>query len=106
MTDANPPSLSDDTPAVKSEPDAELDASIENDIDMTGTAKPDAMNLDGAADADPAGVDMDPVAPGPEPRVPSKKESSLREFISKMDDYAPIVGIAFICPDMLSLICF
>lgn len=27
--------------------------------------------------------------------APSKKETSLREFMSKMDDYAPIVGLAF-----------
>lgn len=26
--------------------------------------------------------------------APSKKETSLREFLGKMDDYAPIVGLA------------
>ncbi|KKF93771.1 Transcription initiation factor TFIID subunit 10 [Ceratocystis platani] len=27
----------------------------------------------------------------PEPRLPTRKDSSLREFLSKMDDYAPII---------------
>lgn len=27
----------------------------------------------------------------PESRMPTKKDTSLREFLSKMDDYAPIV---------------
>lgn len=29
--------------------------------------------------------------PAPEPRIPQKKDASLREFLGKMDDYAPII---------------
>ena len=31
------------------------------------------------------------IAPGPEPRLPTRKDVSLREFLAKMDEYAPIV---------------
>jgi transcription initiation factor TFIID subunit 10 len=36
--------------------------------------------------------EADPVAPAPEPKVPTRKDASLKEFLSKMDDYAPIVS--------------
>jgi transcription initiation factor TFIID subunit 10 len=35
--------------------------------------------------------EVDPVAPAPEPKLPTRKDASLKEFLSKMDDYAPIV---------------
>ncbi|KZF19484.1 transcription initiation factor IID, TAF10 subunit [Xylona heveae TC161] len=71
------------------EEEKDLDASIDADIDMGGTSsQPNAMNMDGAADGDD---DVDPVAPAPDPRVPSKKDATLREFLGKMDDYAPII---------------
>lgn len=37
--------------------------------------------------------EQDPVAPAPEPKVPTRKDASLKEFLSKMDDYAPIVSL-------------
>lgn len=36
--------------------------------------------------------EVDPVAPPADPRLPTRKDASLKEFMSKMDDYAPIVG--------------
>lgn len=39
----------------------------------------------------PAAEEEDPVAPGPEPRMPTRKDVSLRELLNKIDDYAPIV---------------
>ncbi|KAH6684871.1 transcription initiation factor TFIID 23-30kDa subunit [Plectosphaerella plurivora] len=33
----------------------------------------------------------DAIAPPPEPKVQTRKDMSLREFLTKMDDYAPIV---------------
>jgi transcription initiation factor TFIID subunit 10 len=38
-----------------------------------------------------ADEEVDPVAPAPEPKLPTRKDASLKEFLSKMDDYAPIV---------------
>jgi hypothetical protein len=36
--------------------------------------------------------EVDPLAPAPEPKLPTRKDASLKEFLSKMDDYAPIVS--------------
>lgn len=47
---------------------------------------PPGLNLDGANDAP-----QDQDVPTLETRVPAKKDVALREFMSKMDDYAPIV---------------
>jgi transcription initiation factor TFIID subunit 10 len=37
--------------------------------------------------------EVDPVAPAPDPKLPTRKDASLKEFLSKMDDYAPIVNL-------------
>jgi transcription initiation factor TFIID subunit 10 len=37
--------------------------------------------------------EVDPVAPAPEPKLPTRKDASLKQFLSKMDDYAPIVSL-------------
>ena len=66
------------------------------------TPQPDE-NLDGAMDAD-IDMDINPEAPVEEPQAdqdeaapetpaPTKKDISLRDFLSKMDDYAPIVRL-------------
>lgn len=65
---------------------AEFGASAEVDLNMDDNPAPSAMNLDGANDA-PAESRL----PTLETRIPAKKDASLREFLSKMDDYAPIV---------------
>ncbi|TAQ88626.1 hypothetical protein B7494_g3071 [Chlorociboria aeruginascens] len=35
--------------------------------------------------------EADPVAPEAEPKLPTRKDVSLKEFLGKMDDYAPII---------------
>jgi hypothetical protein len=40
------------------------------------------------------GEEVDPVAPAPEPKVQTRKDATLKEFLSKMDDYAPIVCLS------------
>lgn len=75
--------------AIKPEPD--IDASIEQDIDM---------NTDQTAQAANADDTVDPIAAAPQP---SKKEISLREFLGKMDDYAPIVCPSPCCFTLFSL---
>lgn len=37
--------------------------------------------------------DVEAPVPIPESRLPSRKDTSLREFLNKMDDYAPIVSV-------------
>jgi transcription initiation factor TFIID subunit 10 len=70
--------------AIKPEPD--LDASIEQDIDMN------ADQTGAAAEESAAGALATEVDQLAESAQPSKKETSLREFLGKMDEYAPIVG--------------
>ena len=71
----------------------DIDASIDADIKPEPT-QPDSMNLDGAND--PLSSSVDPPQ-STEPRIPAKKDASLREFLGKMDDYAPIVSTANSC---------
>jgi transcription initiation factor TFIID subunit 10 len=46
-----------------------------------------------------ADEEVDPVAPAPEPKLPTRKDASLKEFLSKMDDYAPIVSCCIFCTE-------
>lgn len=94
-------------------PSTDLDASIEQDIDMSGagenttTANGEAAAAGGAEDgvggegqeAVPTSVDALAAA-----AAPSKKETSLREFLGKMDEYAPIVSSLSLLPFYFSLL--
>lgn len=79
---------------------APLEMSSEADIDAEinpHTPVADPMNLDGSSDQplppaatqQPNGSPAHPVVL--EPRIPQKKDASLREFVGKMDDYAPLI---------------
>jgi transcription initiation factor TFIID subunit 10 len=70
--------------AIKPEPD--LDASIEQDIDMNAEQSGAGAEESGAG---ALATEVDQLA---ESSQPSKKETSLREFLGKMDEYAPIVS--------------
>ena len=64
--------------------DTTLDADIDPEIDMSiDPAPPDHEN-----------AEMEETAI-PEPREATKKDISLKEFLGKMDDYAPIVCSQF-----------
>lgn len=61
-------------------PDSTMDTELDPEIDMSiDPAPPDPENVSLEAEA------------VPEAREPTKKDISLRDFLSKMDDYAPIV---------------
>lgn len=77
---------STDTPDSAIKPDPELDASIEQDIVMS------ADQAGAGADDSATGALATEVDQLAESSQPSKKETSLREFLGKMDEYAPIVG--------------
>lgn len=51
----------------------------------------DATETQPTVDGAPPAEEEDPVAPGPELRMPTRKDVSLRELLNKIDDYAPIV---------------
>jgi transcription initiation factor TFIID subunit 10 len=61
-----------------------VNAEVDNDIDMNAPENNTRANGTAGAAADAPG---NPVSSTPT----SKKESSLREFLGKMDEYAPIV---------------
>ncbi|ORY06647.1 transcription initiation factor TFIID 23-30kDa subunit-domain-containing protein [Clohesyomyces aquaticus] len=69
----------------------DLDAAVEADINPDAT-QPDAMNLDGGNDVEPSTRNGVPeVVAQLEARIPAKKDATLREFLGKMDEYAPII---------------
>ncbi|KAK5121790.1 hypothetical protein LTR85_004665 [Meristemomyces frigidus] len=82
--------------------DHEIDAEINHDNDNTAMTS-DPMNMDGPSDMPPhpdqapindptqAHTNGNGLLPAMEPRIPQKKDASLREFLGKMDDYAPII---------------
>ncbi|KAI9748947.1 MAG: hypothetical protein M1815_002854 [Lichina confinis] len=69
----------------------ELDASLDADIDMTGTQQPSSMNMDGAGEESGTAANLNPVEEVLDSKTPSKKDATLREFLGQMDDYAPII---------------
>ena len=82
------PDVPDTQPEGDSQAQADFEASVEVDFNMDDNPSASAMNVDGANDA-PTETKL----PTLETRIPAKKDASLREFLSKMDDYAPIVSI-------------
>jgi transcription initiation factor TFIID subunit 10 len=90
--------MSDSTsqpPDTKMEVNEELDPSLENEINHDAT-QADAMNLDGANDDAPIANGVSDAAAAFEQRIPAKKDATLREFLGKMDEYAPIVSVPLI----------
>lgn len=79
MAEITPPAQA---PSANSEagPDQALDGTLDVDIDMNLEAQPDTNAQDPVAESIPE-----------PPPAPTKKDISLREFLGKMDDYAPIV---------------
>jgi transcription initiation factor TFIID subunit 10 len=68
----------------------DLDQTVEEEINRDAT-EADTMNIDGAADAEPVVNGIAEPAQTFEARIPAKKDATLREFLGKMDEYAPIV---------------
>src|SRR5215472_6098584 len=68
----------------------ELDATLDADINPDPATQVDSKTLDGPNDPNPAD-DVDGVPEVAEPRILAKKDATLREFLNKMDDHAPIV---------------
>ena len=64
------------------------DASQQQSNSASGTVP--MSSLDGANDVMPPQIS----AAEAEARIPQKKDATLREFLGKMDDYAPIVRYA------------
>ena len=92
-----PPSFN---PDLENDLETEIDASLDQDADISMSTSgpphdndnnPSSLSFDGAADNPPPldpSLDLDPP---PDPRIPARKDMSLRDFLSQMDDYAPII---------------
>jgi transcription initiation factor TFIID subunit 10 len=70
-----------------------IDDTVDNDIDMNTAEDMPAVN--GTADVTGPAAPENPVAALPSASAPTKKESSLRDFLGRMDEYAPIVRLIF-----------
>ncbi|MCJ1298664.1 hypothetical protein MMC08_001454 [Hypocenomyce scalaris] len=88
-----PPSTQDPDPdPYPQDPVAEddIDAPVEDaDMDIDMTAAPDQAPP--GANFDSNNNPLDSLDPPPDPRIPTRKDMSLREFLGKMDEYAPII---------------
>lgn len=77
--------------------DPEVTQSIEQDVDMNAGGE----NPPQQADAENMVAPGNPLQDAPvDAAAPSKKETSLREFLGKMDDYAPIVCFPVVFPSV------
>jgi hypothetical protein len=88
--------MSSPTPADPSANDSIKDPELDVDIDaeMTDTQNASAPNANGASSSNidpeyPPQADNQQPTGGPHH---NRKDATLREFLSKMDDYAPIVS--------------
>lgn len=57
----------------------------------SATQPSEAVETTGAA----ADTEVATAPPAPELKLPTRKDASLKDFLNKMDDYAPIVRIDF-----------
>lgn len=72
----------------------EFETSIQADLNPPNSSTTEPMNTqtDGANDPAPEQI-AEPDIPVLETRIPAKKDASLKEFLNRMDDYAPIVRV-------------
>lgn len=86
----HPPATTATGDDIEASLDAEMQTADNDDSSQTKTLAGSSMNLDGATDDPPA-------VPQIETRMPAKKDVALRDFLGKMDEYAPIVRSCLHC---------
>lgn len=97
------PLSSDPTVNNDSNPDAadlqkQEEMSLEAEINNTSSTQPDTSPAEPSTAPSQAQAAANNAVPSPtthpavlEPRIPTKKDASLREFLRKTDDYAPLI---------------
>ncbi|KAI4124161.1 MAG: hypothetical protein LQ347_005839, partial [Umbilicaria vellea] len=82
-------STQDPDPFPQDHMDEDTEAPLEDpDMDLDMTAAPEQAPA--GANFDSNNNPLDALDPPPDPRIPTRKDMSLREFLGKMDEYAPI----------------
>ncbi|KAA6406683.1 MAG: transcription initiation factor tfiid subunit 10 [Lasallia pustulata] len=91
MSSTNPAAPTKDPDPFPQDPtDEGNEAPLEDpDIDIDMTAAPEQAPV--GANFDSNNNPLDALDPPPDPRIPTRKDMSLREFLGKMDEYAPII---------------
>lgn len=96
MSSADAPPATSPPPAADVDTNLEVNDNIDEDNE-TAPIEPTLPSMDSSNDAPNATDPVDAKAEESlrpeivEPRIPAKKDATLREFLGKMDDYAPIV---------------
>ena len=78
--------------------DPDVDAEMENTQDTTTASRNPNENSSATLDHEFTQSEPQPAAPGSSLPHHDRKDVTLREFLSKMDDYAPIVSSAMLTP--------
>lgn len=78
------------------DPALDVDHDLDAEINPALSTETSAMNMDSANDTQasataPETNGLSSIPAVLEPRIPQKKDTSLREFLGKMDDYAPLI---------------
>jgi transcription initiation factor TFIID subunit 10 len=90
MSNALPNNATSDDPQPESQEDTEM--TIAEEVVVNGQPEADTNGVQAPVEDEvmteqqPARLELQ------EARIPTKKDATLREFLSKMDDYAPIVS--------------
>jgi transcription initiation factor TFIID subunit 10 len=87
--------MADVDPSASEPRDEEMDVEIDEAIIKEEATQPSSLGLDGTNEEPPAMSTGEPTLEqqAQEARIPAKKDANLREFLGKMDDYAPIVRL-------------
>ncbi|KAK4981586.1 hypothetical protein LTR66_009870 [Elasticomyces elasticus] len=79
-----------DTDVAEDDLDASLPANMDPNVNSDDTVQNPGLGV--AGDTQMIELEPDSLQAAPfEARIPAKKDASLREFLGKMDDYAPII---------------
>lgn len=95
-TNTNPDTINTQpTQESTEDPALDVDRELDAEINPASSNETMAMNMDGPNDAPgasaPEANGLSAIPAVLEPRIPQKKDTSLREFLGKMDDYAPLI---------------
>ena len=90
-TGSGMPAYNDQDPSAEEHTQDDFEANLEADLNPANNSTVTQDPAPGSATEANGDTAMQSDIPAIETRIPAKKDATLREFLSKMDDYAPIV---------------